>query len=114
GPLLMRGTLEGHPVVSMTFDPSVSGLEKSLAFPLLVSNATSYLLAQAETPATASTVEPFDRAESDIRPRPLPTFKSGAPPDLSVDTPFSERWIWLAAGALALLGLEWLVFARRG
>jgi von Willebrand factor type A domain/Aerotolerance regulator N-terminal len=113
GPLLMRGTLEGHPVVSMTFDPSVSGLEKSLAFPLLVSNATSYLLAQAESPATGPTVEPFDRAESDIRPRPLPTFTSVPPPDLSVDTPFSERWPWLAAGALAFLGLEWLVFARR-
>jgi len=25
-----------------------------------------------------------------------------------------ERWQWLLAAALVVLGLEWLVFARRG
>jgi hypothetical protein len=26
----------------------------------------------------------------------------------------SERWQWLLAAALVVLGAEWLVFARRG
>jgi len=46
GPLIMEGRLDGQPVVALTFDPSLSGLEKSLAFPLLISNATSFLLSQ--------------------------------------------------------------------
>ena len=37
GPLIMEGRLEGHPTVALTFDPSISGIEKSLAFPLLIS-----------------------------------------------------------------------------
>jgi hypothetical protein len=110
GPLLMHGTLEGHPVVSMTFDPAVSGLEKSLAFPLLISNATSYLLGQ--TDPLASQLPPFDSSESDIRPRPIPTFDS-SPSEAKPAAP-AEVWPWLAAGALALLGVEWVVFARRG
>jgi hypothetical protein len=114
GPLLMDGKLEGHPVVSLTFDPAVSGLEKSLAFPLLISNATAYLLAQTEAMSAPATADSFDRAESDIRPRPLPTFQTVAAPSDTPANGWSETWSWLAAAALALLGLEWLVFARRG
>jgi hypothetical protein len=112
GPLLMNGRMEGHAVVSLTFDPAVSGLEKSLAFPLLISNATSFLLSQAETTANLPSGEQFDRAESDIRPRPLPTFETSAAPDVRGGS--SEVWPWLAAAAVVLLGAEWLVFARRG
>jgi hypothetical protein len=114
GPLLMDGKLEGHPVVSMTFDPAVTGLEKSLAFPLLISNATAYLLAQADPASVPANTEAFDRVESDIRPRPLPTFQSAANPTIAPADGWSETWPWLAAAGLALLGLEWLVFARRG
>lgn len=114
GPLIMEGTLEGHPVVTLTFDPAVSGLEKSLAFPLLISNATSFLLTESEHPTVSATMlEPFDQAESDIAPRPLPTFVSSAPVE-SVAAGTAETWPWLAAAALALLGVEWFVFARRG
>ncbi|HEY1298301.1 MAG TPA: VWA domain-containing protein [Chloroflexota bacterium] len=115
GPLIMEGTLEGHPVVSMTFDPAVTGLEKSLAFPLLISNATSFLLSEAESSAIPSR-EPFDVAESNIAPRPIPTFETV--PNVSGPTSTSngsaELWPWLAAAALTVLGVEWLVFARRG
>jgi len=115
GPLIMEGRLEGHPVVSLTFDPALSGIEKSLAFPLLVSNATSFLLAEAEQSAAATTAgEHFDPAESDIRPRPLPTFESAARSANMTTTPSTEVWPWAAGLALAILGLEWVVFARRG
>ena len=108
GPLLMHGVLEGHPVVSLTFDPAVSGLEKSLAFPLLISNASSWLLAQADpTPNTLH----LDGSESDIRPRPLPSFESEP---VTGQAGAVESWPWLAAAAVVLLGVEWLVFARRG
>jgi VWA domain-containing protein len=109
GPLLMHGILEGHPAVSLTFDPEVSGLEKSLAFPLLISNASAWLLSQSD-PAPLSA--PFDVTESDIRPRPLPTFDSA--PSATVERSSVDVWPWLAACALGLLGAEWLVFARRG
>jgi hypothetical protein len=113
GPLLMHGLLEGHPVVSLTFDPAVSGLEKSLAFPLLISNATAYLLSQ--TDPLASEVQPFDSAESDIRPRPAPSFgtRPGAA-DFAPQSALSELWPCLVAGVLGVLGVEWIVFARRG
>jgi Ca-activated chloride channel homolog len=114
GPLLMHGVLEGHPVVSMTFDPAVSGLEKSLAFPLLMSNASTYLLAQSDPAVAPSQTEPFDFRESDIRPRPVPTFGEVVSADATPAPASAEIWPWLAAGALMLLGLEWLVFARRG
>ena len=111
GPLVLEGRLEGRPTVALTFDPSVSGLDKSLAFPLLISNATSYLLAQAEAPAAAQTPS-FDRSESDIAPRQAPSFASAAQPDPSAGN--SERWPWLVAAVVVILSLEWLVFARRG
>jgi Ca-activated chloride channel homolog len=111
GPLIMEGRLEGHPAVALTFDPAVSGLDKSLAFPLLVSNASSFLLAQADSSGPA--VEPFDSAESDIAPRPIPTFSSAAQlGEGTVGT--SERWPWLVGLCLVVLGAEWVVFARRG
>ncbi|HEY2594631.1 MAG TPA: VWA domain-containing protein [Chloroflexota bacterium] len=113
GPLLMQGTLEGHAVVSMTFDPAVSGLEKSLAFPLLISNATSFLLLDSET-AGAPQTPAFDTSESDIAPRPVPTFETVANADQSASTGATELWPWLAGLALAVLGIEWMVFARRG
>ncbi|MBV9131514.1 MAG: hypothetical protein JO318_02385, partial [Chloroflexi bacterium] len=56
--------------------------------------------------------ELFDRTESDIRPRPLPTFDTSAVPDPQHGT--AEAWPWLAAAAVVLLGAEWFVFARRG
>ena len=92
----------------LTFDPAVSGLEKSLAFPLLISNASNWLLAQADpTPTTV----PLDASESDIRPRPIPSFDSEA---VAGQAGAVESWPWLAAAALVVLGAEWLVFARRG
>ncbi len=108
GPLLMTGQLEGHPVVALTFDPSITGLEKSLAFPLLISNATSFLLSESSDPPVSA----FDPSESDIRPRPVPAFDSA-----SAAAPVNARtdlWPWLAALAMGVLGLEWVVFARRG
>jgi Ca-activated chloride channel family protein len=112
GPLIMEGRLDGQPVVALTFDPSLSGLEKSLAFPLLISNATSFLLNQPSVPPEAI-AEPFDPSKSDIAPRPIPTFAAQrtTPPSTAG---IGERWQWLLIGALAVLGLEWLVFARRG
>ena len=116
GPLISEGILEGRPVVALTFDPAVSGLEKSLAFPLLISNATSYLLVQADTPSTSgAATEPFDQAESDIAPRPIPSFTWASSPLATTAGPdFAERWQWFLAAALVVLGAEWLVFARRG
>ena len=113
GPLIMQGTLEGHPVVSMTFDPAVSGLEKTLAFPLLISNATSFLLSESET-ANTTLNTPFDTSESDIAPRPAPTFETVASAARSASNGSNELWPWLAASGLLVLGIEWLVFARRG
>jgi hypothetical protein len=112
GPLIMEGRLEGRPVVALTFDPSLSGLEKSLAFPLLISNATSFLLNQPDT-TSAAIAEPFDPAKSDIGPRPIPSFSSSNPAVLSTEG-MGERWRWLLIAALGVLGIEWLVFARRG
>ena len=112
GPLLMEGRLEGHPAVAMTFDPSVTGLEKSIAFPLLISNATAYLLTQSESPTTAQP-EPFDPAESDIAPRPVPNFESVAPTP-SPTNGATDIWPWFLTAALFVLGAEWLVFGRRG
>jgi len=120
GPLIMEGRLEGHPVVALTFDPALSGLAKTLAFPLLVSNASTYLLGQAQTPvaSSSSNVEPFDHAESDIGPRPLPSFEPTASSPTSSTSSLSagwlDRWPWLVGGVLLVLGLEWVVFTRRG
>jgi hypothetical protein len=114
GPLIMEGRLEGHPIVALTFDPAVSGLEKSLAFPLLINNASSFLLAQANPASPGRNPnEPFDPSESDIAPRPMPAFASVAQPVLDTNTS-AERWPWFVAAVLVLLGAEWLVFARRG
>jgi hypothetical protein len=114
GPLIMEGRLEGHPVVSLTFDPTLSGLEKSLAFPLLISNATAYLLSQPESPSvSAPAAEAFDPTESDIAPRPMPAFASTMTVQ-GVNAGSVEVWPWLAGAAVTLLGIEWLVFARRG
>jgi Ca-activated chloride channel homolog len=112
GPLIMEGRLEGRPTVAMTFDPSVTGLEKSIAFPLLISNATAYLLTQSEA-AAAPKPEAFETAESDVAPRPLPSFPYVA----AAPTPTSgarDLWPWFVAGAVVVLGAEWLVFGRRG
>jgi len=112
GPLIMEGRLEGHRVVVMTFNPGVSGLEKSLAFPLLISNATSFLLSRSEVAPTESG-EAFDPAESDIAPRPIPTFPSAAPVT-EASNGASDLWPWFLTACLVVLGAEWLVFARRG
>jgi Ca-activated chloride channel homolog len=112
GPLIMEGRLEGHPVVAMTFDPSVSGLEKSLAFPLLISNATAYLLTQSEA-ATTAPADTFDPVESDIAPRPVPSFQSVLPA-ASPTNAASGIWPWFLTATLLVLSAEWLVFGRRG
>jgi von Willebrand factor type A domain/Aerotolerance regulator N-terminal len=117
GPLIMEGRLEGRPTVALTFDPRISGLEKSLAFPLLISNATTFLLNQADTPPAIG--EPFDPAESDIAPRPIPSFMSSVVPVVASDganahPELAEQWPWLLSGVLVVLGAEWLIFARRG
>jgi hypothetical protein len=118
GPLLMEGRLEGHPVVAMTFDPAISGLEKSLAFPLLLSNATSFLLAQTEPAAARPPSQPpreaFDAAESDIAPRPVPTFAASSTLAAPGPAPAADAWPLLLSAVLIVLAAEWLVFARRG
>lgn len=53
GPLVLDGRREGRPVVVFAFDAERSGLDKTLAFPLLVSNAVSYLLSGAQPPVLA-------------------------------------------------------------
>jgi hypothetical protein len=80
---------------------------------LLISNATSFLLSESET-SSASLSPPFDTSESDIAPRAVPTFETVANPDRPLSGGSTELWPWLAGAALVLLGLEWLVFARRG
>ena len=115
GPLIMEGRLEGHPTVALTFDPTISGIEKSLAFPLLVSNASTFLLNQADA-SNATPAEPFDPAESDIAPRAAPTVPS--PVANSVDgssrLDLADEWPYLLAAALVVLAAEWVVFARHG
>jgi hypothetical protein len=112
GPLVVEGRLEGHRSVAFTFDPVASGMDKSLSFPLLVSNASAYLLSQQ---TVAGQADPFDPAESDIRPRPQPQLTEGAVGSTASGAMFpSDRWAWLAGAVVGLLGLEWLVYARRG
>jgi hypothetical protein len=112
GPLVLEGHLDDRPVVALTFDPTLSGVAKSLAFPLLVSNATSHLLAEADSPRL-DTAEVFDVAESDIRPRPIPSFETAATP-VQPDGAMVELWPYLLVAVLLVLGAEWLVYARRG
>jgi hypothetical protein len=115
GPLIMEGRLEGHPTVALTFDPSISGIEKSIAFPLLVSNASAFLLNQADGTSGAA-VDAFDPAESDIAPRPIPTFPSSVVP-LPEGAPrfdLADQWPFVLGAALVVLAAEWVVFARRG
>ncbi len=176
GPLILEGHDRGFPVVVFAFDPAPSGLDKSLAFPLLVSNAVAQLIAHrsglavspgqpVELPAPSGrrallvlpdgrrqrlesaggqlwiretervgrylvldganeqvvlasfSVNLLDRAESDIRPRgdlaPLPATHQ-AVADPAGELPVREWWRLLTAALLAVLGIEWLVFARRG
>jgi hypothetical protein len=96
----------------LTFDALLSGLEKSLAFPLLISNASSYLLAEAESGAAVNPTDTFDAAESDIQPRPVPTFEQATRTDPS--GAMQDRWPWLVGALLLVLGAEWVAFARRG
>jgi hypothetical protein len=113
GPLVVEGRLEGRRAVAFTFDPVASGIDKSLSFPLLISDASAYLLSQAA--ASALPNEPFDPTESDIRPRPLPTLDDATPARTAgaSNVPI-DRWPWFVAAVVVLLGAEWLVFARRG
>lgn len=108
GPLVMEGRLEGRPAVAFTFDPAVTGLEKSIAYPLLISNATSFLLAPDAAPS-----EPFASVESDIRPRPVPSFDTVGS-GVGVSPGWVERWPWLLGAVLVVLAAEWVAFARRG
>jgi hypothetical protein len=110
GPLVLEGRLEGRRVVAFTFDPLASGVDKSLSFPLLVSNTSAYLLSQ----AVAAQGEAFDPVESDIRPRPLPSFATSATGPSPGDTFPVDVWPWFLTAVLGLLGIEWLVFARHG
>jgi hypothetical protein len=178
GPLILEGFHRGSPVVVFAFDPAPSGLDKTLAFPLLVGNAVEQIIAQqsdlAVTPGQPLTlpaptsghavlvhpdghqqpIEPrsdqvwirdteqvgrylvldgsdpqtvlasfsvnlFDRAESDIRPtRDLAMLSAasaaGAVTDTQVKVAVREWWRPLVVGLLVLLGIEWLLFARRG
>jgi hypothetical protein len=112
GPLVVEGRLEGRRAVALTFDPVASGMDKSLSFPLLISDASAYLLSQSV--ASASQAEPFDPSESDIRPRPLPSLSDADPGRATGSDVPIDRWPWLVAAVVVLLGVEWLVFARRG
>ncbi len=53
GPLVLDGQRDGRPVVVFAFDTLLSGLEKSIAFPLLTSNAVTYLLSGGLGPTIA-------------------------------------------------------------
>lgn len=181
GPLILEGYDHGYPLVIFTFDPAQSGLDKSLAFPLMVSNAVAYLIAdrsgrtvipgdpvalpapsagrallvrpdgqrQVVEPAdpaagelwirdtersgrylvldsenqqavlSAFSVNLFDQGESDIRPRrdlaPLPaTAQTGPAAAQAAELPVLEWWRFLAAALVVVVGVEWLVFTRRG
>jgi len=43
GPLIVEGREEGRSVIGLGFDPSASGIDRMIAFPLLVANAISFL-----------------------------------------------------------------------
>lgn len=63
-PLILEGPESGRSVVVFAFDPSGSGLEKLLAFPLLVSNAVAFLGGGELTPS----LPPGRRATLPIAP----------------------------------------------
>ncbi len=70
---------------------------------------------QTGTTLRAFTASVLDAQASDIRPRPLPELSMPNSPTASeAPRTVTEWWPWLAAGSLAMLALEWLVFARRG
>ncbi|HET7036480.1 MAG TPA: VWA domain-containing protein [Thermomicrobiaceae bacterium] len=173
--LLLDGRLDGRAIVVLAFDPAQDGRDKSLAFPLLISNAVSELLAGEEMaiapgqpvtlPAPASgrallirpdgsreplsasrsasgsaltitgtdqvgryrlvdaadpsrvlggfAVNLLDPVESDIQPRASLAPLAANLTAVHVKPVVAEWWWALAALGLVLLGLEWLVFARR-
>lgn len=43
GPLIVEGREAGRSVIALGFDPSASGIDRMIAFPLLVANAVAYL-----------------------------------------------------------------------
>jgi hypothetical protein len=43
GPLILEGKEEGRSVIGLGFEPSASGIDRMIAFPLLVANAISFL-----------------------------------------------------------------------
>ena len=43
GPLILQGDLDGRRVIVLGFDPQLSGLEKLITFPIMVSNTMDYL-----------------------------------------------------------------------
>jgi hypothetical protein len=43
GPLILEGREEGRSVIGLGFEPSASGIDRMIAFPLLVANAISFL-----------------------------------------------------------------------
>lgn len=43
GPLILEGRDDGRSVIALGFDPSASGIDRMIAFPLLVANAISFL-----------------------------------------------------------------------
>jgi uncharacterized protein (TIGR03382 family) len=162
-------------VVVIGFDPFLSGLEKLVAFPLLVSNSVDLLASSGVDPWVApgqpvllpvstealevslarpdGTVTPLDpragaaridstdqvgpyllrqrlpdgqvlartfnvalfgETEADVAPRDLPAWPAAALLENAAPRPGPPIWLPFAALALALLGLEWLHYARRG
>jgi hypothetical protein len=43
GPLILEGREAGRSVIALGFEPAASGIDRMIAFPLLVANAVSYL-----------------------------------------------------------------------
>jgi hypothetical protein len=43
GPLILEGKQDGREVVALGFEPTASGIDRMIAFPLLVANAVSFL-----------------------------------------------------------------------
>jgi hypothetical protein len=176
GPMILDGFRDGRPIVVFGFDPELSGFDKSIAFPVLVTNAVSHLVAGGLGPAVSpgdsvflpipsggravlvrpdgrretltpsgnelriadtsqigryTVLDPADDRtvlrsfavnllnsnESDIRPRRDLSPIQATGPSLDAEgvgtSLMSEWWRLVAAGAVALLGIEWLMFARR-
>ncbi len=116
GALLLAGETEGRRVAILTFDILKSDLPLNVDFPILVANLSRWLLHQSTAiPAIsgddALSANPLSPAESDIRPNRA-EIRGTTAPNGEPEVGQQEFWWILAAGALAILLLEWWVYWR--